>query len=210
MRHSLRNARLLVPALLWLGAACAARTPAEAGPDPCVATARAPRWAAVTGQPVRELNVWIDEKAQEPDGWSAYGWRRLREAMGRWNALNLPVRFVEARSARNADVIVNVIETVPATGEGREWDQAGVTNLTFAAGGTIIRAHVFIATRAPAGARLRLDAQQANLLHELGHALGLPHATSSTALMSARRRARALTGADMALARAFLGCGRGA
>jgi hypothetical protein len=203
--------RFLAPTLLFLFAACVARAPVETGsPDLCVAAARAPRWAMATGLAVRDLTVWIDEPAQEFEGWSVYGWRRLRAAMARWNALHLPVHLVDARSARNADIIVNVIETVPGTGEGRDWDQQGVTNLTFAEGGALIRAHVFVATRAPTGARVRLDAQQANLLHELGHALGLPHAASTRALMSARRDASTLTSADITLARAFLGCPRGA
>lgn len=189
--------------LLLLLGACA-RAGVETGtPAPCAAAAEA-RWRVPPGQEIREVGVYMDEAAQPFDGWSTYGRRRLRAAMAAWNALRLPARFVEAAAARDAGVVVNVVERVPAGAGGREAEQAGVTNLAIAGGG-IIRANVFVAVAAPYGVRFSLAAQQANLLHELGHALGLPHTAANTAVMSERRAGATLTGADIALARAHYG-----
>lgn len=183
--------------------ACTGRVHA---PDPegsaCPRADSLPRWTHGPAGDVREVRVWMDTASQPLDGWSTYGWRRLRAAMTPWNALQLPVRFVEAKSGREADVIVSILDRVPGTGSGREGDQAGITNLTFSAQHEILRAHVFVATATPNGRRLRLAAQEAYLLHELGHALGLPHSDAPTAVMSAQSMAGRLVAADYALARA--------
>jgi predicted Zn-dependent protease len=49
--------------------------------------------------------------------------------------------------------------------------------------------------------RYRVPVQERTLLHELGHALGLPHATGPNSLMSERPSGSTLTGTDIALAR---------
>jgi hypothetical protein len=141
----------------------------------------------------------MDASAQTLDGWGPYGGRRLRTAMDEWNSIRLPVRLVQAPSLRDSDIVVDVIEAIPAH-DGHDRDQAGLTSLTHE-GSTISRARVYVATSAPFGVRYSVGDQVANLIHELGHAIGLPHTTRLNALMSARRSANELTGADIALAR---------
>lgn len=124
--------------------------------------------------------------------------------MDEWNSVRLPVRLVDARSLRDSDIVVDVIESIPGQDSSNR-DQAGITSLTHD-GGSIIRARVFVAVSAPFGVRYSVPDQIANLIHELGHALGLHHATESSAMMSARRHVMELTGADFVLARRHFSC----
>jgi hypothetical protein len=143
----------------------------------------------------------MDERLQPHDGWSTYGRRRLRTALDRWNAVRLPVRLELATRARDAAIIVNVVDTLPSELGTRATTQGGITRVEFTPAGDLMQAHVFIAVRARYGVQYRLAQQEAMLLHELGHALGLPHASGSRSLMSELPVGRTLTGTDIALAR---------
>ena len=127
--------------------------------------------------------------------------------MAEWNSIKLPIRLVEARSLRDSDIVVDVIQAIP--GQDREnRDQAGVTTVTHE-GRTLIRARVFVAISAPFNVRYSVSDQVANLIHELGHALGVPHTAESGALMSQRRLVEELTAIDIALARRHFACAAG-
>lgn len=179
--------------------ACAGRALPDETPPACAAPGLR-RWEfPAVGS--RSLRVWLDARAQEYDGWGPYGWRRLRFAMDEWNSIRLPVRFTEARSARESDIIVDIIQSIPEQ-DDQARDQAAVTNLTYQPTGEIIRARVLIAVTPPRGiGRYSVLDQQANLLHELGHAIGLPHVPETGAVMATRRTSHGVTGADIALAR---------
>lgn len=148
----------------------------------------------------RILRVWLDAEAQELGGWNTYGPRRLRLALDEWNSIRLPVRFIQASSARESDIVVDIVATLPMV-DSVARDQAGITNVSYEPAGNILKARVLIAVATPTGRRYPLVAQQANLLHELGHAIGLPHASETGAVMATRRSSYELTGSDIALAR---------
>lgn len=191
--------RHITAVVLFATIACAgARTPMRT--DACLASP-ANRWVPVDGTVPRVIRVWIDEATQSLEGWSTYGRRRVRQGMNAWNVLGLPVRFEAASSGRDADVIVTVVDTLPGETASPGENQAGLTRLVYGARGELVRANVFVAVRARYGVRFSLPDQQATLLHELGHALGLPHASGPRSLMSAQRVGSVITGVDIALAR---------
>lgn len=153
--------------------------------------------------PVREIRVALEADPDTRDGWRAYGGRRLRVALNHWNGVSLPVRLVPARTLREADIIVEVITAFPR-GEDAHAGQryrAGQTRLTWAADGEITGAHVLIAEQTPFGEHYSVADQSATLLHELGHALGLPHVANPGALMATRTRVDGVTPVDVTLAR---------
>jgi hypothetical protein len=160
----------------------------------------------------RRVNVWLDVAPGSIDGWSVLGGRRVRRALEPWNALALPIELAPAQSARDAEVTIEVIPHFPPDTRLRgDQYRAGLTHLTYDASGRIKRARIFIAQATPYGVRYSVVDQEATLLHELGHALGLPHADNPMAIMAAAPRAIALTPMDVHLARSVYrgaGCPR--
>lgn len=166
-----------------------------------------PRWVAEQRSADREVRVTIDADPDTRDGWRSDGGRRLRIALAHWNSLSLPVKLVPAMSPRDADITVQVIQSFPVTQPSSPLDKyrAGLTKLTYREGGEITRAVILIAETTPFGQRYTVSDQLATLMHELGHALGLPHVVNPDALMAARPRAESVTAIDATLARTVYG-----
>lgn len=192
--------RVLLPLALVAAAGCASAPQPGSRVPSCLASPRN-RWVVPDAAVPRRVHVWIDREAQSLDGWSTYGWRRVRQALDAWNALELPVRLVEASSARDAEIFVSIVDTLPGETASRGENQAGLTRLVHGPAGELVRANILVAVRARYGVSFSLPEQQATLLHELGHALGLPHAVGPRSLMSAERVGGTITGADIDLAR---------
>lgn len=182
---------------------CAPRATVVAGLDSC--PARDSRWET-TGSGKRVLRVALRPDEGTVDAWEFHGAERLRRAIEAWNLLDLPLRLTTTDDVGAADIRVFVVRRIPADSAGSpEYAsyQAGLTRLTLDRRGAIVRAHVAVAEATPAGVSYSVDDQVATLMHELGHAIGLHHAASPMALMSARPVVSSPTRTDVQMARAI-------
>jgi len=134
--------------------------------------------------------------------WRMDGRRTLDAALHSWNATGIPLRLTRASNRETAQVEVVVLPRLPLDPrEAGNAYRAGVTQLVHDATGGITSARVLIAEETPRGEPYSVSDQFATLLHELGHALGLPHVETPTALMASQSTATSLTPADIRLAR---------
>jgi hypothetical protein len=114
----------------------------------------------------------------------------VRSALTDWNPATAGLRFLEQEDTASAALVIRWTDTLEA-------DRAGATDVTWDKAGRIRRVTVFLALRAPATGRSFLpEARRAIALHELGHALGLPHSSSSGDVMYPVATATALSERD--------------
>jgi hypothetical protein len=163
-------------------------------------------WAAGARGTVRRLPVLLELLPEVSASWRLDGRLRLDEALAPWNRTGLPVRLARAEPGDSASILVTVVRRLPLDpADGALAYRAGVTHLRYDASGAIGSARVVVAEETPRGEPYSIRDQVATLMHELGHALGVPHSDHPFALMSARTVAGSLTEHDVALARAVYG-----
>ena len=119
----------------------------------------------------------------------------VREAFTIWEGVELPIRFAFVTDSALADITVSwvtdfkgdpVLGRTKVVRDSRYW---------------IIRSDVQLATmRRDASGQLDPTVVRALAIHEIGHGIGLDHATDTTVIMAPKIRARALTIADRATA----------
>ena len=151
------------------------------------------RWPDRRASPLR---VYVSDDGPRGEGHVRDDYlQAVREAFTIWEGVELPIRFAFVTDSALADITVSwvtdfngdpVLGRTKVVRDSRFW---------------IIRSDVQLATmRRDASGQLDPTVVRALAIHEIGHGIGLDHATDTTVIMAPKIRARAITLADKATA----------
>lgn len=114
----------------------------------------------------------------------------LRDALAIWESIGLGLRFREvAPGDTTAEIRVEWVTSLSGP-------EAGVTHVRSTSQGWILGAMVTLAVELPSGEQLPPEGQRAVAVHEVGHAIGLPHSGDPDDVMFPVTRSSSLTARD--------------
>jgi len=114
----------------------------------------------------------------------------VREAFGAWEGSGIGVRFQQQPDTAGAQITVRWIDHF-------SFERTGQTDLTWDQYGVIRSARIQLAVRDHDGRVVPDQGLRTVVLHEVGHALGLPHSANPTDVMFPSTRASSPTARDL-------------
>ena len=142
------------------------------------------RWPDRGGRPLK-----VSLLEGEPSGYHPRMGRIFFDALYRWENTGMGVRFDIVPDTSGADIVVHWIDRF-------DFDRAGQTDLTWDQAGRVRRAAISLAIRTTRGFSLPDDALVSVAVHEIGHALGLPHSADSNDVMYSATRTGVISERD--------------
>jgi predicted Zn-dependent protease len=151
------------------------------------------RWPDHLGDVIR---VYVEPTSDIP-GFDARYPQMAREVFAEWSVAGFPLRFAFIYDSTSADITVRWRERFGA----EEGQRIGVTERTQTSAFLIAKAAVSIANHDSTGRPLSVSAVGGILRHEIGHALGLNHASDPSSVMYRESATSTIGGSDRATLR---------
>lgn len=126
--------------------------------------------------------------------WTSEDQHIARTALTEWERLGLGVRFTEVLDTTGAQIVVHWLQRF-------SFDRTGQADLKWDAEGHVKHAEIELALADKDGRALPADAKRAVALHEVGHALGLPHSDRADDLLYPTTRWPVISARDSATIR---------